>query len=117
MRRAANIDRNHAELVNAFRGLGCSVISLAAVGKGCPDLLVGVECGPRRLNLLVEVKAFRDGTVKGELGPEQAAWHREWRGQVAVVRSLEDAGRLVRAAREEAEMLREVKEMASVDPA
>lgn len=98
MRRAANLDTNHAEIVNALRGLGCSVLSLAALGHGTPDLLIGVPGSPA-LNLLVEVKAFPAGTIKGEPNEEQAAWHRDWRGQVAVVRSLEDVGRLVEAAR------------------
>ncbi len=98
MRRAANLDTNHGEIVNAFRGLGCSVQSLAGCGSGVPDLLVGVPGNPA-LNLLVEVKAFPAGTVKGEPNEEQRVWHSEWRGHVAVVRSLEDVGLLVRAAK------------------
>ena len=41
MRRAAKIDSNHAEIVAALRGIGAYVMSLASVGGGCPDLLVG----------------------------------------------------------------------------
>ncbi len=63
-----------------------------------PDLLVGVPGNPA-LNLLVEVKAFPAGTVKGEPNEEQRAWHEEWRGQVAIVRSLEEVGLLVKVAR------------------
>jgi len=86
MKRAANVDRNHAEIVNALRGRGCTVQSLAPVGKGCPDLLVGY-CGD---NFLFEIKAFKEYTVKGALTPEQLEWHRNWRGQVGVIRCVED---------------------------
>ena len=41
MRRAAKIDANHGDIVEALRGIGCSVLSLAPLGKGAPDLLVG----------------------------------------------------------------------------
>jgi hypothetical protein len=102
MRRAANTDRNHAEIVNAFRGLGCSVETLHRVGGGCPDLLVGIV----GINLLVEVKAFPEHTEKGQLHEEQLVWHAAWRGQVCVVRSLEEVGRLVEGAR----ALREVEQ-------
>ncbi len=54
MRRAAKIDRNHVEIVAALRGVGASVQDLAAVGKGCPDLLVGY----RGQNYVIEVKSF-----------------------------------------------------------
>ena len=41
MRQAAKVDDNQAAIVEALRSLGASVESLAAVGKGVPDLLVG----------------------------------------------------------------------------
>ena len=89
--KAAKADANQAALVNAFRGLGCSVESLHRVGKGCPDLVVGCA----GMTLLVEVKG-----EKSALNDEQKAWHSAWRGQVCVVRTIEDVGRLVKAARE-----------------
>ena len=52
MRRAAKVDANQTEIVKALRQVGASVQSLAATGKGCPDLLVGI----RGLNFLIEVK-------------------------------------------------------------
>jgi hypothetical protein len=105
VRQAPNLDGNHTEIVNAFRGLGASVISLAAVGHGCPDILVGYDCGALKINLLVEIKNFNEGTVKGELSDDQAKWHKDWRGQVAIVRSLEDVGFLIKAARYHAGMI------------
>jgi hypothetical protein len=102
VRRAANIDSNHVEIVNAFRGLGCSVETLHRVGDSVPDLLVGVA----GLNLLVEVKRGDGGPAKAALTADQERWHAAWRGQVCIVRSLEEVGRLVTAAR----MLREIEE-------
>jgi hypothetical protein len=39
MRRAAKVDANHAEIVEALRKLPCEVLSLAQLGNGTPDLL------------------------------------------------------------------------------
>lgn len=88
MRRAAKIDRNHVEIVAALRGVGASVQDLAAVGKGCPDLLVGY----RGHNFVIEVKA-----PKGTSTPAQVAWHAEWRGAVRIVRSVDDALKIIGA--------------------
>lgn len=87
MRRAAKVDRNHAEIVRAFRQIGASVQSLASMGGGCPDLLVGW----RGQNWLVEVK---DGTripSERRLNADQKRWHESWAGQVMVAESVEDA--------------------------
>ena len=87
MRRAAKVDANQTEIVKALRQVGASVQSLAATGKGVPDLLVGF----RGKNLLLEVKD--GGKVKSDrkLTPDQVEWHQGWRGHVAVVESAEQA--------------------------
>lgn len=81
MRRAAQVDANHAEIVDAFRKMGATVLDLSRVGGGCPDLLVG----RRGENLLVEVK-----TARGKLRETQQKFFSEWRGQCCVVRSVAD---------------------------
>ncbi|HET9267374.1 MAG TPA: hypothetical protein VFO31_04395 [Vicinamibacterales bacterium] len=78
---AGKVDGNHAEIVAAFRACGWSVTSLAQVGAGCPDLVVG-RAGR---NLLVEVKR-----PKAVLTPDETAWHAAWRGQVCIVRTVAD---------------------------
>lgn len=78
--RSARVDRNQTEIVEALRAIGASVQSLAPVGKGVPDLLVGY----RGVNFLIEVKG-----KNGVLTAPQVTWHAEWRGVVYVVR---DAG-------------------------
>jgi len=88
MRRAARVDRNHAEIVAALRAVGATVQSLAAIGAGVPDLLVGF----RRQTYLIEVK---DGTKKPserELTTDQIAWHLEWNGgPCSVVNNVDEA--------------------------
>ena len=81
--RAAKVDRNQPEIVAALRAIGATVQPLHTVGRGVPDLLVGW----RGANLLLEVK---DGAGKG-LTPDQVEWHCQWRGQVCIVRSVDDA--------------------------
>lgn len=39
--RAAKVDKNQPEIVEALRAEGAVVQHLHAVGVGCPDLLVG----------------------------------------------------------------------------
>jgi Holliday junction resolvase len=72
MRRRGKVDDNQRAIVEALRKCGASVQSLAAVGHGVPDLLVGWA----GRTWLVEVKHAKRGT----LTPEQVEWHRDWRG-------------------------------------
>lgn len=82
MRRARRADANQAAIVEGLRAAGRTVEVLSDVGRGVPDLLVGL--GGR--NFLLELKA-----VKGTLTPDEAQWHERWRGTVAVVRTVEEA--------------------------
>ena len=50
--RGGHLDRNHQAVVKALRDFGILVRSLAGVGDGCPDLLVGF----RGVLVLLEVK-------------------------------------------------------------
>lgn len=84
MRRAARTDANHAEVVKVLRAGGCSVQSLAAVGDGCPDALVG----RRGRNYLVEIKDGTKPPSARKLTPDQVKWHADWRGDVVVLDSV-----------------------------
>ena len=79
---AAKIDLNQAEIVFALRKIGCTVEPLHSVGRGVPDLLVGRSLK----NYLFEVKG-----PKGKLTPPQVEWHGDWRGQVTVIRTWQEA--------------------------
>lgn len=88
MRRAARIDDNQPEIVEALRDAGCLVHSTAALGKGFPDLLVGYD---GQLCLL-EVKDGSKVPSKRRLTPDETAWFNRWyEYRVYVVESVEDA--------------------------
>lgn len=87
MRRAAKVDDNQLEIVKALRDMGCSVESLAAVGKGVPDLLIGY----RSSNYLIEVKDGAKVPSKQKLTDDQIEWHEAWRGQKIVINSIDAA--------------------------
>lgn len=50
---ARRTDANHAEIVKAFRDLGCSVFDTSRVAGGFPDIIVGRN----GVTVLVEIKA------------------------------------------------------------
>lgn len=82
-RRAAKVDENHHDVVVALKRIGCRVQSLAAVGGGCPDVLV---LWRDRLYLL-EIKA-----PGGRLNKAQREWHESWcSAPLAVVSSPGEA--------------------------
>lgn len=81
MRRAAKVDANQAVIVDALRTVGASVHSLAAVGGGIPDLLVGY----RRATYLLEVKDGSKPPSQRELTPDQVKFHGDWFGGPCVV--------------------------------
>ena len=87
MRKHGRTDSNQSDIVKALRKAGATVQSLADVGGGCPDLLVGYfgYC------ILFEVK---DGTLPPsgrKLTPKEKAWHKSWNGQVDIVETAEEA--------------------------
>lgn len=92
MRRAARIDANHTEIVQALRAVGCEVLSLAAIGKGCPDLLLYIPSQHRFV--LVEIKDGKKCKSARSLTPDQVRWHVRW--PVSVVESTEQALKLLR---------------------
>lgn len=93
MRRRARVDDNHAEIVSALRQVGCHVQSLAAIGKGCPDLLVGYG-GKWRV---LEVKDGAKVQSARRLTQDEIDWiiAVKNRAPVHVVETVEDA---IRAA-------------------
>lgn len=84
MRRRAKIDRNQPEIVEALRSAGASVQSLAQIGNGCPDLVVGIG----GQTYLIECKDGGLPKSKQALTPDQIAWHAAWNGSpVWIIRS------------------------------
>lgn len=88
MSRFKKIDDNQKEIVKALRQIpGVSVVSLAACGKGVPDLLVGWK----GVNYLLEIKDGKKPPSARRLTKDQQEWHSAWNGQVCVVTGCEDA--------------------------
>lgn len=88
MRRAARVDRNQPEIVAALRNAGAFVQSLAAVGEGVPDLLVGID----GRTVLVEVKDGSRPPSERQLTDQQIEWHAAWPGgRCVVVRDVPEA--------------------------
>jgi hypothetical protein len=85
--RAAKVDGNHPAIVDGLRKYGCTVQSLATIGKGCPDILVGWRCE----NFLFEIKDPSQPKNKRTLTDDQFLWHSNWSGNVFVIESLADA--------------------------
>ena len=76
MRRAARVDANQAAVVSALRAAGARVLSLAKVGDGVPDLLVGY----RGRLMLLEVKDGAKRPSKQRKTALQAQFFEEWAG-------------------------------------
>ena len=90
--RAAKIDANHEQVVSALRAAGASVQSLAGVGKGVPDLLVGFQ----GKTLLMEVKDGKKTPSERRVTEDQVRWHGAWRGgPLAVVDGVDAALRML----------------------
>ena len=87
MQKRGRTDGNHTAVARALINAGCTVQSLAALGDGVPDLLVGID----GRNLLVEVKNGAKPPSKQRLTPDEATWHAAWAGQVAVVATVDEA--------------------------
>jgi Holliday junction resolvase len=82
----ARIDTNHREIVDALRQAGATVVSLASMKHGCPDLLVGYQ----NETLLMEIK--KDS--KAKFTPDQLDFMGKWRGgAVSRVDSVDSAMR------------------------
>jgi len=77
MRLRGRVDNNQPEIVKFLRKMGVSVLSLAPMGDGCPDLLVGIN----GKNYLFEIKK----TKKSKLTKSEKIFQTNWKGQVQVV--------------------------------
>jgi len=86
VRRAAKIDANQSGIVKLAWRIGATVQSLAAVGNGCPDLLLGY----RGVNYLVEVKDGSLARSRRQLNERQESWHQRWSGAVVIIGSDEE---------------------------
>lgn len=81
MKKRAKLDLNQKQIEKELKKLGYSVLSLASMGKGVPDLLIGKD----GINLLVEIK-----NGKNKLTPDQIVFKESWLGNHFVCRTTQE---------------------------
>jgi hypothetical protein len=81
---AKRADANQPEIVKELEKMGCSVLHLHMVGKGCPDLAVAL----RGRTYLVEIK---NGERYWEMSPAQDKFRLMWNAPVILIDSVESA--------------------------
>ena len=81
MRARGRLDANHGEIVKYLRSIGCSVQSLAGIGKGCPDLLVSRS----GVNFVFEVKDPDKPPSAQKLTEDEQKWWDNWTGAGGVI--------------------------------
>lgn len=91
-RRAARVDANQREIVQALRQCGASVAITSAVGNGFPDLVVAAPGGA---TVLVEIKDGTKPPSARRLTPAEEEFRSSWCGRWTLVESVDEAVALV----------------------
>jgi len=86
-RRHGRVDQNQEAIVTTARQMGASVYSLADVGDGVPDLLIGIFG-------ITEVWEVKNG-IQGELTDDQVIFHNTFKGCAQIIRSEAEAIRRI----------------------
>jgi hypothetical protein len=81
------VDENQKLIVKTFRELCASVQVLSALGKGCPDILVGIF----GKNFLIEIKNGKKPPSAQRLTEDETYFHESWKGQVCIIKSVDEA--------------------------
>jgi hypothetical protein len=88
---AKRTDSNQREIVDALRKCGASVFILSNVGKGCPDLLIGMN----GKNFLAEIKDGSKPPSGQKLTEREQVFFNSWKGQVCLLRSIDEVLQLI----------------------
>jgi len=92
MRRAAKIDSNQNEIVEALRRCGASVLITSQL-KNCFDILVGYN----GINYIVEIKDGKKPPSQRKLTQGEIKFRDNWRGgKYYVIESVEDALKMIK---------------------
>lgn len=87
MRLRGRTDANHGAIIKRLRQCGCSVMSLAQIGNGAPDLAVGFH----GVNVFLEIKDGSKSPSRQRLTDAEKWWAATWAGQVATVANADEA--------------------------
>ena len=84
--RAAKVDANQPEIVQALRTVGATVLHIHMVPKSA-DIVVGY----RGMNYILEIKDENQPPSKRRLTPDEQEFHDTWRGSVHTVKNIGEA--------------------------
>lgn len=87
--RNAKVDGNHRQILDALKQMGWSVCDTSRLGEGKPDAFIA-RSG--------RVIALEIKSVRGKPNAAQNRFKRDWRGEYAIVRTVEGALELIRAS-------------------
>jgi hypothetical protein len=90
-RRAAKVDRNQPEIVDAFRKMGCAVLIISQLKK-CADLVVSKNFK----TAIVEVKDGELSPSKKMLTEGESEFMKGWKGMYFIVEDLSGVQLVVR---------------------
>jgi hypothetical protein len=89
----ARTDRNHKEIMRAFRTCGCEVEDTSRLGKGFPDMVVDV----RGKLWLVEVKDGDKPKSAKRLTPAEVQFQKRFHAHYRIIESIDDVVGMVGA--------------------
>jgi hypothetical protein len=92
MRRAARVDRNHGEIINAFRAYGFSVADTSRLGAGFGDAVISKSMK----TALVEIKDGELPPSARQLTQAEIKFRDSWQGIYLLIESLDDVEDVVR---------------------
>ena len=85
MKKHGRVDANQSEIVGFLRAIpGVTVISLASLGGGVPDIMVGRN----GRNYMFEIKDPEKPPSQRKLTKAQKDFHLLWRGQVSIAETF-----------------------------
>jgi Holliday junction resolvase len=82
----ARVDDNQKDIVKKLRTIGATVMHCHTLGHGAPDIVVGY----RGKNYLCEIKDPAKPPSQRQLTSDEVEFHNEWKGQIAVIETIED---------------------------
>lgn len=96
MRRAARLDANQKQIIDALNAAGACVLDMSRVGGGFPDLIVGFQSK----TILMEIKNPKTAYGRKGLNDNQLKWKESWiGGPYCVVDSIDSALRMIGVAK------------------
>lgn len=101
MRLKGRTDANQEALVKLWRKMGVSVWITSNVGGGGPDCVLGLLNGSgHKVNVMIEIKDGQKIPSKKKLTVAEEEFHANWRGDIRIIKSVDEAVSLVNSIRQ-----------------